>query len=102
MNQLDRKLFELYLSFDGPEAGPWNRSPRSLYLEYWTRNFIAQRQTTLFGISWVKSELTAKRRMRSALEKMVDGERADRFDFVTLEAVCGGYSSRVGAKPGGS
>ena len=34
-------MFEQYLAFEGPEAGPWNRSPRSLYLEYWTRNFIA-------------------------------------------------------------
>lgn len=33
MNDLDRRLFELYLSFEGPEAGKWNRSPRSLYIE---------------------------------------------------------------------
>lgn len=43
MEELDRKLFELYLSFNGPDAGPWNRSPRSLYLEYWTREFIGGR-----------------------------------------------------------
>lgn len=50
MNDLDKRLFELYLSFNGPEGGPWNRSPRSLYLEYWTRQFIASRLVRAPGL----------------------------------------------------
>ena len=42
----DRRLFEQYLQSGGPDAGPWNRSPRCLYLEYWTRNEVVER----FGI----------------------------------------------------
>lgn len=47
---MDERLFELYLSFEGPEAGPWNRSPKSLYLEYWTRSFISERVQIHDGI----------------------------------------------------
>jgi len=50
MNDMDRKLFEHYLATDGPEAGPWNRSPRSLYIEYWTRDFIVRHGEPFPGI----------------------------------------------------
>jgi len=40
MDEMDRRLFEWYLASEGPDAGPWNRSPRSLYIEHWTRSFI--------------------------------------------------------------
>jgi ubiquinone/menaquinone biosynthesis C-methylase UbiE len=50
MDEMDRRLFEHYLASEGPEAGPWNRSPRSLYIEYWTRDFITSRIEPFPGI----------------------------------------------------
>ncbi|MFD1177952.1 class I SAM-dependent methyltransferase [Paenibacillus puldeungensis] len=37
----DKTLLEYYLSAYGPEAGPWNLSPTSLYLELEIRDFFA-------------------------------------------------------------
>jgi ubiquinone/menaquinone biosynthesis C-methylase UbiE len=49
-DDMDQRLFEHYLALAGPEAGPWNRSPRSLYIEYWTRDFIAKRLEPFDGM----------------------------------------------------
>ncbi len=50
MKHNDQRLFESYLDFGGPEAGPWNRSPRCLYIDYWTRNFIVENADLFSGI----------------------------------------------------
>lgn len=36
----DQKLLQFYLALGGPEAGPWNLSPRSAYLEYRLRTWL--------------------------------------------------------------
>lgn len=50
VQDMDRKLLAFYLSTEDPEAGPWNRSPRSLYIQYWTRDFIARHLHPFEGI----------------------------------------------------
>ena len=50
MNQWDQRLFEFYLALGGAEAGPWNRSPRCLYIDHWTRNFIVEDAEPFLGI----------------------------------------------------
>ncbi|MBI5094124.1 MAG: class I SAM-dependent methyltransferase [Candidatus Hydrogenedentes bacterium] len=50
MTTMDERLLGYYLACEDSEAGPWNRSPRSLYIEYWTRAFIAGRIRPFSGM----------------------------------------------------
>jgi len=47
----DQKLLDFYLSMREPEAYQWNLSPRSLYLEFETRDFFARNFKVFDGIN---------------------------------------------------
>lgn len=47
----DQKLLDFYLSMREPEAYQWNNSPRSLYVEFNTRDFLARNFEVFDGMN---------------------------------------------------